>query len=125
MTRTARNDDLREPGVWPDVSAGYAPIPGVYDEMMEPGGEVRPHWRDFLNGLAAIPPEEIREGWARAQRIINENGITYNVYQDTGHGTHPWRMDTVPALIGAEEWRHIEAGLIQRARLLNAVVADL
>ena len=71
MTRTAQNEDLREPGVWPDVSVGYAPIPGVYDEMMEPGGAVRPHWRDFLNGLAAIPPEEIREGWARAQRIIN------------------------------------------------------
>mgnify|MGYP003118229673 CR=1 FL=1 len=34
-------------------------------------------------------------------------------------------MDPIPFLIGAEEWKSLEAGLIQRAKLLNAIVHDI
>ena len=38
----------------------------------------------------------------------------------------PWRTDVVPQLlISAEEWRYIEAGVIQRARLLSLLLQDL
>ena len=32
--------------------ADYRPLPGVYDEMVDPDGEVRAHWRGLLAGLA-------------------------------------------------------------------------
>ena len=107
------------------LMGGYGKVAGVYDEMMDESGAIRPHWQSFLGGLGAMSPLEIENGWDNAERIIQENGTTYNVYQDAGDGAHPWRMDPIPALISANEWRHIEAGLIQRAKLLNAVVADL
>ncbi len=37
----------------------------------------------------------------------------------------PWVLDPLPYLISAREWRSIEAGVAQRARLLNAVLVDL
>ena len=36
----------------------------------------------------------------------------------------PWQLDPVPFVIAPEEWRKLEAGLIQRARLLNKILAD-
>lgn len=108
-----------------DLTGGYTPVPGVYDEMMDPAAGIRPHWQGFLHRLGAMQPREIQERWDTAQRLVRENGTTYNVYDETGDDAHPWRMDPVPFLIGAEEWRRLETGLIQRARLLNAVCADL
>ena len=107
------------------LTAGYAHVAGIFDEMMDDGGAIRPHWQAFHDGLGTMSPAEIANGWENAERIIRENGTTYNVYLDSGDSAHPWRMDPIPALISADEWRHIEAGLIQRAKLLNAVVADL
>ena len=108
-----------------DLTGAYAPVPGVYDEMMNPSAGIRPHWQAFLQGLGAMPSGELQKRWDTAQRLVRENGTTYNVYDDTGDNAHPWRMDPIPLLISADEWRQIEAGLIQRARLLNAIVADV
>ena len=37
----------------------------------------------------------------------------------------PWSLDSIPLLIPPAEWSSLEAGLIQRARLLNYILADL
>ena len=39
--------------------------------------------------------------------------------------TQPWRIDLVPLILGVEEWRALERALIQRARLFEAILADL
>ena len=57
--------------------------------------------------------------------MIVENGITYNVYADAQGRDRPWILDPLPYLLTADEWRNIEAGVAQRARLLNAVLIDL
>jgi len=108
-----------------DLTGTYAPFSGVYDEMMDPATGIRPHWCGFLQGIGKMRAEEIQHRWETAQRLIQENGTTYNVYEDSAATAHPWRMDPIPLLISADEWRQVEAGLIQRARLLNAIVADL
>jgi uncharacterized circularly permuted ATP-grasp superfamily protein/uncharacterized alpha-E superfamily protein len=59
------------------------------------------------------------------RRMIVENGITYNVYADAQGRDRPWILDPLPYLVAAEEWKAIEAGVAQRARLLNALLADL
>ena len=93
--------------------------------MLDPVSGIRPHWRHFLDGLNQMPGGEVEHAWQTAQRLIHENGVTYNVYEEAAAGTRPWRLDPVPLLIGAEEWRALEAGIVQRARLLNAVAGDL
>jgi uncharacterized circularly permuted ATP-grasp superfamily protein/uncharacterized alpha-E superfamily protein len=98
---------------------------GTYEESSGDGVTPRPHWAHLLESLRAIGPEELGHRWARAERRIRENGITYNVYGDPLGADRPWQIDIVPLLIPADEWRFIEAGVIQRAQLLNLLLEDL
>jgi len=97
----------------------------AYDELSADGVTPRPHWAHLVESLRVIGPEELERRWARAERRIRENGITYNIYGDPLGASRPWKIDVVPLLIPAEEWRYIEAGIMQRARLLNMLLEDL
>jgi uncharacterized circularly permuted ATP-grasp superfamily protein/uncharacterized alpha-E superfamily protein len=97
----------------------------AYDELSADGVTPRPHWAHLMESLQAIGPEELGRRWARAERRIRENGITYNVYGDPLGANRAWQIDIVPLLISADDWRFIEAGIIQRARLLNLLLEDL
>jgi len=97
----------------------------AYDELSADGVAPRPHWAHLMESLRAIGNEELGRRWARAERRIRENGITYNVYGDPLGASRDWKIDIVPLLIPADEWRHIEAGIIQRAQLLSRLLEDL
>ena len=97
----------------------------TYEESSADGINPRPHWEQLIESLRSIGPEELGHRWARAERRIRENGITYNIYGDPEGMNRPWRTDVVPLLIPAEEWRYIEAGVIQRAQLLSLLLQDL
>ncbi len=58
-------------------------------------------------------------------RQIHDNGITYNIYADQDSPQRPWSVDLFPLILSAQDWRQIEAGVLQRARLLEAIVADI
>jgi uncharacterized circularly permuted ATP-grasp superfamily protein/uncharacterized alpha-E superfamily protein len=96
-----------------------------YDELSADGVTPRPHWAHLMESLRAIGPEELGRRWTRAERRIRENGITYNIYSDPLGANRPWTIDIVPLLIPADEWRFIEAGIVQRAELLNRLLQNL
>jgi uncharacterized circularly permuted ATP-grasp superfamily protein/uncharacterized alpha-E superfamily protein len=109
-----------------DYLASYLPEARRYDELLGPGRALRPHWRTLI--------ERLTEGDARAvarraleltRRLIVENGVTYNVYADPQGADRPWALDPIPLVLTSDEWRTIEKGLAQRARLLDALLADL
>ncbi len=104
---------------------GYSPPAGAADEMIDAQGRVRPHWRAVVEGLSSIGGEELRRIEATALRIIRDNGVTYNVYGDPDEPQRPWDIDILPIVIPADEWRRIEAGLVQRALLLDRALADI
>src|SRR5580692_8182579 len=97
----------------------------AYDELSADGVTPRPHWARIMKSFRAIGPEELGRRWERAERRIRENGITYNIYSDPLGANRPWQIDIVPFLISAGEWRYIENGIIQRARLLSLILEDL
>ncbi|HYG85778.1 MAG TPA: circularly permuted type 2 ATP-grasp protein [Azospirillum sp.] len=103
---------------------GYR-IPAVYDEMVNGRGRLRPHWQPFLGTLGGIDPDLMAQRWEEARRLLRQNGVTFSIYGDPQGMERPWPLDMLPLLIPHEEWRTIEAGLAQRARLLNALLADL
>ncbi len=109
----------------PGIFSGYVPRAGVYDELTTAGGEVRPHWRKLVGALDRLGREELTLRWDNARRIIREHGVTYNIYGDPQGMDRPWELDMVPLAIPPLEWQAIEAGLIQRARLLNLLLADV
>ncbi len=97
----------------------------AYDELSADGITFRPHWAPLMDTLRTIGPEELGRRWSRAERRIRENGITYNIYSDPLGEPRPWKIDIVPLLISAQEWRFIKAGIIQRAQLLSLLLQDL
>ena len=99
--------------------------PAVFDELSADGVTPRNHWSNFIQSLSDLGADELDKRLARAQRRIRENGVTYNVYGDPLGISRPWKIDLVPLLIPADEWRYIEKGIIQRAELLNLVLQDL
>jgi uncharacterized circularly permuted ATP-grasp superfamily protein len=96
-----------------------------YDELLDGTGAVRPHWQPLIDRLADNGAEGVRRGVELARRLIIENGVTYNVYADSQGRDRPWVLDPLPILLTAAEWREIELGVIQRAQLFDALLADL
>src|SRR5580704_1600259 len=111
--------------VIPLLDEGYSPAPGIYDELSSAPGVYRPHWDAYVASLSEIGREELTRRWHTAQQRIRENGVSYNVYGDPLGMDRPWNLDAIPVLISPNEWRDLEAGLIQRARLLNWIAADI
>src|ERR1700676_5539216 len=107
------------------LSTGYPQTAGVYDEMSAALGVLRPHWDMFINSLSALRSQELARRWQTARQRIRENGVTYNVYGDPLGMDRPWNLDGVPLIIPPSEWNQLEAGLIQRAKLLNLILADV
>lgn len=103
---------------------GYRPTTGVYDEAVDQDGRLRPHWRVLEKALSGIGAEGFGPRVEEARRLLRENGVTYNIYGDPGGVDRTLELDPLPAIIDPAEWKLIEAGLIQRARLLNLILAD-
>ena len=103
----------------------YPAADGRYDELLGADRLPRPHWERFLASLGQRQPREVSETFAQLEREIRENGITYNVYADPQGADRPWEVDPLPHLIPAAEWREIEAGIEQRAELLNRILTDV
>ncbi len=96
-----------------------------YDELLDSAGDVRTHWRPVIDALARDGADAVRRGVELARRLILENGVTYNVYADSQGRDRPWVLDPLPILLTAAEWREIELGVAQRARLFDSLLADI
>ena len=114
------------PGLWknysPTASNSSAPL---FDELQEADGSVRPHWQMFVNLLDDLGPRELGRRWDTARQLIHDNGVSYNVYGDPAGMDRPWNLDTIPLMFDAPSWNTLQAGLTQRARLLDLILADL
>ncbi|WP_139272916.1 circularly permuted type 2 ATP-grasp protein [Mycobacterium paraffinicum] len=104
----------------------HGPAAG-YDEFVDRDGNVRPAWAELADTIA----ERGRVGLDRLRSVvrslIDSDGITYTEVEAGEHGLEPrtWILDTLPIVLSAAEWELLEAGLVQRSRLLDAVLADL
>jgi uncharacterized circularly permuted ATP-grasp superfamily protein/uncharacterized alpha-E superfamily protein len=108
-----------------ELLAGYRPLPGVYDEMMAEDGTVRGHWLELLAGLAGLGREELARRFAASDRYLRESGVFYRVYEDKESANRAWPLAHVPLMIEAGEWEALQAGLIERATLVEAVLHDI
>ncbi len=104
--------------------ARYRVEAGRYDELLAGNGRVRPHYETLISELESLGSEELKRRSDTGRRLVHEQGITYNVYGDPLGMERPWQLDPVPFMLGAGEWRKLEAGLVQRATLINRILAD-
>ena len=94
-------------------------------DPMGKDGKMPPHWAEFFQSYHRLGDEEIAGRNEDLTRLMRESGVTYNIYGDPSGLNRPWKLDIIPFLISQEEWPAIEAGLAQRARLLNAILEDI
>jgi uncharacterized circularly permuted ATP-grasp superfamily protein/uncharacterized alpha-E superfamily protein len=110
----------------PDALFGnYARPANTYDSLWDESGRIRQDWEPLFNSLQKLGKEELSNRFSEIQRLLRENGVTYNVYGDPDGLYRPWKLDALPFIINKEEWETIETALIQRARLLNLVLTDI
>ena len=102
---------------------GYAPRSGLADELVGPDGRFHGAWPRFLDRLGRLDDREIGARFLSAERHIRDAGISYRVYGDKQE--HPWPLGSLPLVIGAAEWAELSAGIVQRAGLMERIVADI
>jgi uncharacterized circularly permuted ATP-grasp superfamily protein/uncharacterized alpha-E superfamily protein len=103
---------------------GLTSLPAsAYDELVTGQKSIRYHWQGILSIIRALPGGGLSERVESARRQLAESGATVNLLDD--RGTPSWAFDPLPFVITPDEWADIEAGLIQRATLLNAILTDL
>ena len=106
-----------------DLLAGYQPLPGHYDELMGADGQPRPIWRNLLHDFARMGREQRRGAGYTAEGLLREHDVAY--IAANGNSKRPWHLDVFPLLLEADDWKQLCSGLVQRSRLLNAIVADV
>lgn len=109
----------------PVLPGDYAPPPGVFDELFPASGEVRPHCQKFAEHLNEVGARELAERWQEADRWIFENGMAQGVLGGGETVSRPWGLDPLPLVFSQAEWKELAAGLVQRAQVLNLLLADL
>jgi uncharacterized circularly permuted ATP-grasp superfamily protein/uncharacterized alpha-E superfamily protein len=105
---------------WSSALAGYAPLPGIPDELLGPDGAPKPHWRALFDTLADY---DIERGHAVAERHIRDLGVSYRVGDEARERS--WPVSGFPLLIEEQDWAAISAGIIQRAEIFEQLLADV
>jgi uncharacterized circularly permuted ATP-grasp superfamily protein/uncharacterized alpha-E superfamily protein len=105
--------------------ADYQSTAQRFDELLDGRGLPRPHWQTMLRFLSESDPQAMERRVQAVQRQVRENGVTYNVYADPQGTDRPWDLDVIPMILSSSEWADIEAGVIQRASLLNKILVDV
>ena len=82
-------------------------------------------WQQFFQSIDDDGLGDLNQRATSLARQIRDNGVTYNVYSDTGGPQRPWSLDLFPLILSSEDWAHIEQGVRQRVRLLDLVMADI
>jgi len=108
----------------PIPAPSYQPSPGCYDEMLRADGRPREHWTHLAEAIAELGVDELVRRQDEAARLLDQDGVTYNVYGDPAGASRRWQLDPMPTLLDSHEWEVIESGVVERAELLNLILDD-
>ncbi|MEV6772520.1 circularly permuted type 2 ATP-grasp protein [Nocardia sp. NPDC051030] len=103
------------------------PTSGFYDELADHEGRLRHMWADLSADFLDQGRDGLHRIDTRVRRLIEDDGITYTELkpgEETATAT-AWRLDPIPLLVSDDDWAVLEAGVVQRSRLLDAILADI
>ena len=82
-------------------------------------------WGQFFQLFPGTGAKDLDQRTLSLARQIRDNGVSYNVYADEGGPQRPWSLSLFPLIIEPDSWQQVEAGVMQRMRLLERVMADV
>jgi len=113
-------------------AAALRATPGSFDELhggpaeaAAAGAALAPEWQAFFDATGAEGWVDLAQTRARIRARVQDDGVTYNVYAEGAAAASAWPLEPLPFLIDAASWAAIERGIEQRARLLDAALADV
>ncbi|MFN0115159.1 MAG: circularly permuted type 2 ATP-grasp protein [Paracoccaceae bacterium] len=95
-----------------------------FNEMYEKDAARAPYARleDWMRSM----PAELRDMKQKeAEALFRRIGITFAVYGEGGDPDRLIPFDMFPRVFAQDEWRRLDRGVKQRARALNAFIADV
>lgn len=101
------------------------PGPGCYDEMLLADNQFRDHYHAYLAWLQQTDEKSIERKREEADLLFHRVGITFNVYGDGDGAERLIPFDSIPRIIPAREWQHLDKGIRQRVTALNAFLYDI
>ncbi len=90
-----------------------------WDELTAPGG-VRAGREVLADAVDRLGVDGLQAARQELARLAEDEGIRFG-----GEGGHHWSVDPLPLTLDSAEWRDLETGLQQRARLLDLVLRDI
>ncbi len=95
-----------------------------FNEMFD-GETVRRPYSRLRDWTESMPAEFRSLKQAEAEALFRRIGITFAVYGEGGDPDRLIPFDMFPRVFTNDEWRRLERGIKQRARALNAFLADV
>ena len=99
----------------------YGPAMSAWDEMLEAPGRPRPAYESLFDGLQSLSAADLTQRAALRDRSFRDQGITFSLSGEE----RPFPLDVIPRVVGADDWRVIEQGVVQRVLALEAFLADI
>lgn len=96
-----------------------------FDEVFDNECNIRPHWKEVIEGLENAGIKQLEQKQLEIDWRLEDNGVTYNIYNDPEGNNRRWNLDPIPLVLTQEEWDEVTKGLKQRAKLLNLIFKDL
>jgi uncharacterized circularly permuted ATP-grasp superfamily protein len=96
----------------------------MYNEMFR-GADLREEYSVIKAWMDTHGPEALLERQAEAEALFRRIGITFAVYTEGNDTDRLIPFDMVPRVFNASEWSIVERGSVQRAKALNAFIADI
>ena len=102
-----------------------------WDECRDRSGALRPSWQRFFDAAPALgddPAAAFERQRAAIAQQIRADGVTHNLHAAAAlqpAAARPWSLEALPLIVEPGDWAEIERGVLQRARLLGAMLADV
>jgi uncharacterized circularly permuted ATP-grasp superfamily protein len=104
---------------------GYEPLPGTFDEFVDPEGKPHDAVADVVRLLDEIGRGEFKRRKKLADVTFLRGGVTFSTCSGDTATERIFPFDLIPRVIAASEWERVEKGLEQRIRALNLFLADI
>ncbi len=123
MSSKGAASDLFGPDPGTDPLAYYAP-PDASADLFASAGEAGRHvWRAYAAGLARQANGDLAALQPQLDSHVEDLGLAFRLTGDENE--RPWPLNPMPIFMGSDEWEEISTGLVQRADLLERVIADI
>lgn len=108
-----------------DLASGYRPDGARFDEFNSASRKSVMPWQTLFEAINALDADTRLRRMEQLNTRVRETGIAHDLFSDPSTTAQPWRVDLVPLILPPAEWNVLERALLQRARLVEAVLADL